>query len=76
MLCSLAYIPLLQPLPLPDAWLPLLLLPLALAVASVYKAVRVEDINQLPREIGSLMLMITGFMVVTGLVLYFVFGRL
>lgn len=48
----LAYTPFINPLPIwlnPWYW-PLLLLPLSLAVAVVYKTIKCEDARQIPRQ--------------------------
>ncbi len=47
--------PFIQPLPVWDIWW-VLLIPLLLAVAIVYKAIRVPDLSRLPREAGVLFL--------------------
>jgi len=43
----LAWRPLLDPLPVEGFWL-WLMLPMALAVATVYKAIKIEDLSRLP----------------------------
>ncbi len=45
----LAYRPFLDPIPLDRYWL-FLLLPLVLGVAVVYKAIKLDDLNELPRQ--------------------------
>lgn len=46
----LAYRPFLDPLPLDNAWY-LLVVPLSLGVAMVYKAVRITDMRSYPRQV-------------------------
>lgn len=58
----LAYRPFLDPLPLDDYWL-VLMLPLVLAIAVVYKAIKAEDVRLLPRQSAFLALQIVAFMV-------------
>lgn len=47
----LAYTPFLDPLPVNHYWF-WLLLPLALGIASAYKAVRVLELREFPREVA------------------------
>ena len=63
-----------HPLPLPSWALPVMLLPLCLAVAVIYKAVRVVDVRRLGVEIltlflymlaGLAALMLAGYAIVT-----------
>jgi hypothetical protein len=64
---SLAYMPFFDPLPIwvqPWLW-PLLLLPLCLAVAIVYKCVKCRTMEQLPREAAGLFITIVLGMVLT-----------
>lgn len=63
----LAYTPFFDPLPIwtrPWFW-PLLLLPLCLIVAVVYKCVRCRDMSQVPREATELFITIVLGMIVT-----------
>lgn len=49
----LAWRPFLDPLPLHGHWM-WLLLPLVVAMAIVYKAIRVDDLSHLPRQVAVL----------------------
>lgn len=60
------YRPFLDPLPLDTYWL-LLLPPLAIAVAVVYKTVRVDDLRQLPRQATLFAAQIIVFMVLAAM---------
>ena len=60
--------PFLQPLPVWNYW-PWLLVPLAVAVAVVYKSIKCRRINQVPKEATVLTLWILGGMVVAAGVL-------
>jgi len=67
MFTALAYTPFFDPLPIwarPWIW-PLLLLPLCLGVAVVYKCVRCRDMSSVPREATGLFITIVVGMVVT-----------
>ena len=67
MLSALAYMPFFDPFPIwarPWIW-PLLLLPLCLGVAVVYKCVRCRDMSSVPREATGLFITIVVGMVVT-----------
>jgi len=68
MTALLGYIPFLQPLPL-DAWWLILILPLTLAISVVYKTIKLDDLNQLPKQAVILWGQIVVFMVLaaTGL---------
>lgn len=46
----LAWKPFLQPAPNAQHWWWLLLIPMSIGVSLAYKAIRVENLNQLPRE--------------------------
>jgi len=59
---TLAYIPFLDPLPL-DAWWLLLMLPLTLAISVVYKTIKLDDLDRLPRQALILWGQIVVFMV-------------
>jgi len=50
-IAPLAYTPFLDPLPINHDWF-WLLLPLALGIASAYKAVRVLDLREFPKEVA------------------------
>jgi len=64
---SLAYTPFFDPLPIwAQPWLwPLLLLPLCLSVAIVYKCVKCRTMTQVPREAAGLFITIVLGMVLT-----------
>ncbi len=64
---SIHYIPFLYPLPIwTQSWIwPLLLLPLCLAVAIVYKGVRCNRMSRVPREATGLFITIVLGMVLT-----------
>jgi hypothetical protein len=55
------YTPFLDPLPLDRYWL-VLLVPMVLAIAVVYKAIKLDDLAQLPRQTLSLAAQIVAFM--------------
>jgi hypothetical protein len=61
------YVPFIYPLPIwVNAWIwPLLLLPLCLAVAVVYKSVRCSTMSRVPREATVLFITIVLGMIVT-----------
>ena len=65
----LAYRPFLEPLPMHDHWL-LLMPPLALAIALVYKTIKIDDLEQLPRQALVLTAQILIFMTVAAGVLW------
>jgi len=65
----LAWRPFLDPLPLHDVWM-VLLIPLAAAMAVVYKALKLEDLTQLPREAGRLTGLIVASMIAAAAVLW------
>ena len=61
-----------NPMLIPE-WLVLwLILPLCLAVAVVYKTVRINDIRKLPRQIAALMAYMVGGLVLLGAALWLV----
>ena len=60
--------PFLQPLPVWNYW-PWLLVPLAIAVAVVYKSIKCRRVSQVPKEAAVLTLWILGGMVVAAGVL-------
>ena len=68
LLQMLAYRPVLEPLPLADVWM-VLAVPLALAVAAVYKATKLRDLAQLPRQVLRLTVQILIFMVAAAAIL-------
>ncbi len=55
----LAYRPFLDPLPVWDYWY-VLILPLCIAVAVVYKSMKCRLMSQVPREAGQIVLWIIG----------------
>ncbi len=65
----LGYRPLLEPLPVGPYWL-WLLPPLAVVVAVVYKAIKLEDLAALPRQAAFLALQIIVFMVLAAAALW------
>ena len=60
-----------QPLPLDDYWI-VLLLPMVLAISAVYKAIKTEDLSQLPRQAVSLAFQIIAFMILAAAMLWLV----
>ncbi|MAJ47992.1 MAG: hypothetical protein CBC35_12120 [Planctomycetes bacterium TMED75] len=69
MMPLIAWIPFLEPMPSPGSWWPLLLIPLAIGISMVYKAVRIERLEQYPREVLVMTGQIVGAMVFLALVL-------
>ena len=67
----LAYRPFLDPLPL-DAYWYLLLIPIAIAISLAYKAVRVRDMKDYPRQVLVLSIQIVVSMVALGVGAYLV----
>ncbi len=65
----LAYRPFLDPLPLDTYWL-LLLPPLAIGIALVYKTIKLDDLKQLPREAAFLAAQIVAFMALAAVALW------
>lgn len=65
----LAWRPLLDPLPLDDYWL-WLMIPLVAAIAVVYKAIKLDDLTLLPRQALGLMLQFIFLMALAAIVLY------
>jgi len=70
-LLALGWRPLLDPLPL-DGYYLLFLVPLVVAIAVVYKAIKVEDLTRLPRAAAVLAVQILVFMVLAAAVLWMV----
>lgn len=60
----LGYVPFLDPLPV-DRWWLLMLLPMVVVISIVYKAIKVEDLRQLPRQAAALTAQILTFLVLT-----------
>jgi hypothetical protein len=52
-LLAYTYVPFLKPLPVWDWW-PVLLLPLTIAIAVVYKSVKCQKMSQVPREAAAI----------------------
>lgn len=65
----LAYTPFLDPLRLDDYWL-VLFVPLVIAVALVYKTIKLQDLTQLPRQAGMLAMQILLVMVLAAVGLW------
>jgi hypothetical protein len=65
---STTYRPFITPLPLWDYWI-LLLIPLCLGVSIVYKAIRVQTINQVPKQALIITAVILGGMAAAAAVL-------
>lgn len=64
----LAYTPFVSPLPIWNAWM-LLLLPLSIAVAIVYKSIKCHSMRQVPREAALITLWIIAGFAMAALVL-------
>lgn len=69
MIVTLALKLFLEPMPLDDYWL-LLLGPLAIAVAVVYKTIKLDDLAKLPRQAAYLAAQILIFMVLAAAALW------
>ena len=69
MLTGLAWRPFLDPLPLHDYWM-WMILPLAVAIAVVYKTLRLDDLSRLPVETVRLTLLIIVSMIAAGALLW------
>ena len=65
----LAWIPFLEPMPSPGSWWPLFLIPLAVGISIVYKAVRLDRLDRFPREVLVMTGQIVGAMVFLAVVL-------
>lgn len=66
-----AWTPLLEPLAIDDYWL-MTLIPVAIIIAVVYKAIRIDDLARLKKEAAVMCLQILTFMVVAAVVLWIV----
>lgn len=66
---TLAWRPLLDPLPL-DSYFLLFLVPLIAVIAVVYKTIKLEDLSRLPRSAAKLTLQILVFMVLAAAALW------
>lgn len=62
----------LNPMTIPTSLVLWLILPLCLAVAVVYKTVRIGDVRQLPRQIAALVAYMIGGLVVLATVLWLI----
>ncbi|MFZ4573476.1 MAG: hypothetical protein ACOYN0_03700 [Phycisphaerales bacterium] len=71
MIPLLAYRPFLDPLPL-DAYWYLLLIPIAIGISLAYKAVRVREMKDYPRQVLVLTIQIVVSMVALGVGMYIV----
>lgn len=65
------YVPFRDPLPLDTYWL-LLLPPLALAIGVVHKAIKTDDLSQLPRRAGFWALQVVSFMLLAAVMLWLI----
>mgnify|MGYP006291850431 CR=1 FL=1 len=65
----LAWTPFLQPLPLDDHWL-WLVIPIVVIISIVYKTIKVEDLNTLPKQAAMLATQIFVFMALAAAGLY------
>ena len=73
LMLTLAWRPFLDPLWLPGRWLWLLLFPpIAVAIAIVYKTIKLPDLSRLPIEVARLSAMIVGFMAAIGLIVWLI----
>lgn len=66
---SLGYRPLLDPIPVDDYWL-LLLVPLVFAISLVYKTIKLDDLTHLPRQTFFLAGQIVAFMLLAAAALW------
>lgn len=71
MTTALAFRLFLEPMPLDDYWL-VLLVPLAIVIAVVYKTIKLDDLTQLPRQAVYLATQILLFMVLAAAALWLV----
>jgi len=65
---TLGWRPFLEPLPVDDLWM-WLLIPLTIAIATVYKTLKLDDLNRLPWEIARLSTLIVLSMLAAAVVL-------
>lgn len=65
---TLGWRPLLEPLPVDDVWM-WLLIPLTIVIATVYKTLKLPDLSRLPREVLRLTCLIIFSMVAAAVVL-------
>ena len=71
MVLSTAYVPFLQPLPVSMHWFILLAL-LVVIIATVYKAIKIEDLSVLPKQVAMMSAQILTFMILAATVLWLV----
>lgn len=67
----LAWRPFLDPIHLEGYWM-WLIVPLVVAITIVYKAIKLEDLSYLPREVAKLSAQIIAFMFLTAALLWLV----
>ncbi len=67
----LAWRPFLDPLPLHGHWM-WLLLPLVVVIAVVYKAIRVDDLSRLPRQVAIMVGQIAVVLIALALLLWLI----
>jgi hypothetical protein len=65
----LAYTPFIDPLDVHRVWY-MLIVPLALGIAVTYKAIRVGDMKQYPRQVFAMTAQVVGVMALLGLASY------
>lgn len=68
---STAYVPFLQPLPVSTHWFVLLAL-LVVVIATVYKAIKIEDLSVLPKQVTIMSAQILTFMILAAAALWLV----
>ncbi len=73
-LLTLAYRPFLDPLPLDTYWL-MLLPPLAIVIAIVYKTIKLHDLADLPKQATFLAAQIIAFMILAAVLLWVITGN-
>jgi hypothetical protein len=66
-----AYRPLLEPIMIDRYWL-VLLLPLVVAIAVVYKTIKIDNLKQLPRQAALLAAQIIVFMILAAIALWLI----
>ncbi len=66
---ALAYRPLLDPIPIDDVYL-LLLLPLIVVIAIVYKTIKLPDLHMLPKQAAYLSVQILVFLILAAAALW------
>lgn len=68
---TMAWRPFLDPLPIDRYWLAMLI-PLALAISLVYKAIRLSDLKQLPRQAALMAFQMLFYMALAGAAVWLV----